>query len=85
MYDKPSVPQVKEIVKFIRRILKEAFVPLNLGINSINRNDITENHTTSIAKTLLGAEDHSVITIWDATYINIEKSANYGFQKDFGA
>ena len=57
-------------------------MPFNLGINYIIRNDIIENHTTSIANTLLGAEDHSVITIWDATYIYIEKSANYGFQKD---
>ena len=34
LYDKPSVHQVKEIVKFVRHILKEKYTPLSLGANA---------------------------------------------------
>ena len=34
-----------------------------------------------MAKVLLNAEDDALITIWDATYIYIEKSSSYDFQR----
>ena len=67
LYDKPSVHQVKEIVKFVRHILKEKFTPLNFGVNANYRKDIVENHTTNMAKILSVAEENSIISIWDAT------------------
>ena len=38
-------------------------------------------HTTDLSVKLFNVHDLSVITIWDGTYVYIQKSANYSFQK----
>ncbi len=35
-----------------------------------------------MSKVLLSAAPDSVITVWDATYIYIDKSSNYQYQKE---
>ena len=60
--------------------MSETFTARNLGAKSITRNVIIDEHTTNMAKILLCCEDR-VITIWDATYIYIEKSSSYDFQR----
>jgi hypothetical protein len=34
-----------------------------------------------MSKILYGLKEENVVTVWDATYVYIEKSTNYLFQK----
>jgi hypothetical protein len=45
-----------------------------------SRDEIIQNHTTMMSRSLLSADTDALIRIWDATYIFIEKSSNYHFQ-----
>ena len=85
------------MVKLIREALGSEFTPTYLGTQSTSRSEIIEKHTTLTSKILLGlwriifikinkyffkgAEDNDIISIWDATYVYIEKSSNYQFQR----
>ena len=42
---------------------------------------ININHTTQLSKILIDCDESSIITIWDATYIYIQKSSNYELQR----
>lgn len=81
LYDEPSERQAKSLIIFVRELLYNSFTPRNLGVQVITRDRILSNHTTTKAKILLDAKDDSIISIWDATYIYIEKSSNYEFQR----
>jgi hypothetical protein len=81
LYNNLSVHQAKDLINFVRELLRDEFVPLNLGVSAISRDDIKQNHTTTMSKVLLAARDDAVITIWDATYVYIEKSSDYSLQK----
>lgn len=76
-----SYDQIKRCIRHVRVIINNEFTPLNIGFNIKNRYEVIETHTTTMAKVLLKADEDDVITIWDATYIYIEKSASYSFQK----
>ncbi|KAH9636744.1 hypothetical protein HF086_007642 [Spodoptera exigua] len=56
-----------------REILNQDFVPRNVGINHISRRNSSNG--------LYGGEARSPIIIADGTYIYIEKSSNYLYQK----
>jgi hypothetical protein len=56
------------------------FVELNIGVGLITRETIQKN-TSDLSKALFKPEDASIITVWDGTYVYIQKSANYSFQK----
>jgi len=82
LYGAISIYQIREMIKFVRDLLFEELTPLYLGTKQgITRAEIIENHTTKMAQVLLAAHCSAVISIWDATYIYIEKSANYYFQR----
>ncbi len=81
-YSEPSEYQAKEIVKYVRIQLFENFTCLNLGTKIISREQIIRDHTSNMSKVLLSAEEDSIITIWDATYIFINKSKCYELQRN---
>ena len=58
------------------------FVPLNLGFGHISRQDIMQHHTTILAREIFaqGSFD-TVLALMDGTYIYIQKSSNYFFQR----
>lgn len=64
-----------------RTALIADFVPVHLGFNNLSRNFLLQN--TTVSSRLLHCENNpdSLITIWDGTYIYLNKSANYTFQK----
>lgn len=76
-----SYGQIKKCIKGIRDILSNHFVDRNLGFGHITRESLIKDHTTDISKNLLGALDNNLISVWDATYVYIEKSSNYKLQK----
>lgn len=45
------------------------------------KGEIKIKHTTELSQKLLSCEEENLITVWDATYVYIEKSSNYNFQK----
>ncbi|XP_053388915.1 uncharacterized protein LOC128546094 [Mercenaria mercenaria] len=60
------------------------FVPHNLGLQHISRQDLIERHTRQLATTLFtnGSGDSSrLILVLDGTYIYIQKSQNHHFQR----
>lgn len=72
---------VSKNIDKVRNVLKNEFVPLELGFDNLSREYLLQN-STHIARSLYCNGDTSkLITVWDATYIYCEKSANYDFQK----
>ena len=58
------------------------FVLQNVGFEHINHEDFVENHTTPIAKKLFSDnDDKTAILVLDGTYIFIQKSSDYKFQR----
>ena len=67
-----------------RAALMTSFVPKHLCLAHINRNEVISNHTTTFANVLFGDSKSDVaIAVADGTYIYIEKSGNYSFQRRF--
>lgn len=64
-----------------REALTVSFVPQHLGLNHITRDTVITNHTTNIAKTLFASNEENCILVADGTYVYIEKSSNYNFQR----
>ncbi|XP_061170430.1 uncharacterized protein LOC133179753 [Saccostrea echinata] len=74
--------QVAEIIESARIAIVKDFVPHNLGFDHITRESIIENHTTDISKQLFSDPiSNTVILVLDGTYIYIQKSASYKFQR----
>jgi hypothetical protein len=54
----------------------------NVGFQHITRSDVIQHHTRQIAKTLFGNDvDNQAILVLDGTYIYINKSGNFKFQR----
>jgi len=68
-------------LKKLREFLMKNFVEQNLGVHHVTRRIIQAKHTTQISKTIFGSEEDSIITVWDGTYVYIQKSSNYSFQR----
>lgn len=74
------------IMKKVRLCLNEHFVPNNIGVNHITHREISERNLR-VPEALLSnsnesvAADRPAIAIFDGTYIYLQKSANYMFQK----
>lgn len=64
-----------------REILHHDFVPANLGLRHMTRGDIAQRNLT-IPNGLFGSIGQKPIVIMDGTYIYIQKSANYRYQKE---
>ena len=53
------------------KALMTDFVPKNIGFHHINRDNIIKNHTTTIAKKLMGSNKDVVIVVADGTYLYV--------------
>lgn len=64
-----------------RKILEEDFIPRHLGITHITRAEISARNLL-IPNALFGGENRQPIVIMDGTYLYIQKSSNYMYQKN---
>lgn len=76
---------LEKTMKLVRQDLISEFVPLHLGYNHLTRQDVISRCLT-IPNTLFGNPDGSLnerkaIIILDGTYIYLQKSSNYYFQR----
>lgn len=73
-------------MKKVRVCLSEHFVPYNIDVNHITHGEIS-GRNLRVLQALLGGpnesrtRDRPAIAIFDGTYIYLQKSANYMFQK----
>ena len=73
---------VCKIIRKARKALVSQFVPKFLGFNHISRESVIKDHTTIFARDLLASGNtDTAILILDGTYIYIEKSSKYTFQR----
>ncbi|RNA02862.1 Vacuolar sorting-associated 13C [Brachionus plicatilis] len=52
-----------------------------VGLTHLSRGEIQIKYTSELSQKLLQVNEENIITVWDATYVYIEKSSNYSFQK----
>ena len=65
-----------------RQGLMEKIVPDYIGLGHIDRETVIKDRTTAYAKALFGNDQNdTAIAVADGTYIYIEKSGNYSFQR----
>lgn len=73
--------KLERLLAIVRECLANEYVILHLGLDHINRNEVLERNLT-IPKALFGNEENDkVILIYDGTYIYINKSSNFLFQR----
>ncbi|CAC5410204.1 unnamed protein product [Mytilus coruscus] len=72
---------IRRAVATVRKNLMQTFVPKHLGFNHISREKLIENHTRPLAQTLFGNEFNPAILVIDGTYIYIQKSGQFQFQR----
>ena len=74
--------QVARIIQQTRTALVRDFVPLHLGFSHLSRDKIVNDHTTDIAKQFFSDPiSDTVILVMDGTYVFIQKSSAYRFQR----
>ncbi|VDI02501.1 Hypothetical predicted protein [Mytilus galloprovincialis] len=82
-----SIRDTKEKIRSAEQLqqseknLMQTFVPKHLGFNHISRENLIENHTRPLAQTLFGNEFNPAILVIDGTYIYIQKSGQFQFQR----
>lgn len=77
-----SKSSVRRCIHSVRSVPAVRFVSENLGFQHITRSDVIQHHTRQIAKTLFGnSADNQAILVLDGTYIYINKSGNFKFQR----
>lgn len=63
-----------------RKILNDQFVPPNLGLGHISRQEIMTEHTTEMSKIIHGT--NKCVLVMDGTYVYCQKSNNFTFQRE---
>ncbi|CAF5196082.1 unnamed protein product, partial [Rotaria magnacalcarata] len=82
LFQLPDKKAVSRSLKTVRTALMTRFVPSNLGFNHITRQEIIDQHTSTMARRLMcDAESNTAIVVIDGTYIYIQKSRNNEFQR----
>ena len=72
---------VQRSLNACRSALMKKFVPENLGFKHISREDIIRSHTRPLAKQLFSCSTDNALIVLDGTYIYIQKSGQYSFQR----
>lgn len=76
-----SAATVAVRLRKVRHVLENDFVPLHL--NMVHSREDLINHTTTMCRVLFcESESRQTVLIFDGTYIFIERSSNYEFQRD---
>ena len=76
-----SKASIRRAVTTVRRALMEEFVPQNIGFSHITREDVISRHTRPLAESLFGGTGTQALLVLDGTYIFIQKSMNFTFQR----
>ena len=77
-----SKSSLRRAISAVRKALLINFVPENLGFHHISRDQIINDHTRPLAQTLFrSVEKTQVILVLDGTYIYVNKSNNFHFQR----
>jgi hypothetical protein len=76
-----GMSSLRRAISSVRQAMMRSFVPLYLGLDSVTREDVLLKHTRPLAKELLQANNNEVILVLDGTYIYIQKSNNFQFQR----
>ena len=76
-----SKSSIRRAVHSVRQVLMLEFVPSFLGFTHVSREEILNKHTRVLAQSLLADNNEQVILVLDGTYIYINKSNNFHFQK----
>ena len=71
---------ISEYSKSIIQFLGKNVLPLHFALNSFNRDNLIQNHTTEIAKKLFDVQDN-LLLIYDGTYARHQKSTNNEYQR----
>ena len=75
-----SKSSLQRAISSVRKALMNPFVPSKLGFSHITREEVIRNHTRPLAQSLFGDNTQAIIVL-DGTYIFIEKSNNFVFQR----
>lgn len=77
--DKNTRQNVSRTISFVRKSLTQRFVPENIGLEAINRQNFIDRHVTPFANELYNdnPNDPKAIVLVDGTYSYIQKSGNY--------
>jgi hypothetical protein len=65
----------------VRQAMLRGFVPLYLGLESVTRDKLITEHTRPLTQSLFQAAAEDLILVIDGTYIYIQKSNNFQFQR----
>ncbi|XP_065923262.1 uncharacterized protein [Magallana gigas] len=76
-----SKASIRRAIHTVRRALMENFVPQNLGFQHISRESVIQHHTRPLAESLFGGTGSQALLVLDGTYIYIQKSSNFTFQR----
>lgn len=77
-----SKSSLRRAISSVRKGLMTSFVPKHLGFNHISRQAVISDHTRPLAQFLFGDQgDPRAILVIDGTYIYIQKSDNFHFQR----
>ena len=77
-----SKSSVCRAVGTVRSALMKSFVPQNIGLQHISRQELIDHHTRPLAQELFGTfGDPKAIAVLDGTYIYIQKSNHFNFQR----
>ena len=79
---KVSKSSIRRAISSVRKALMKQFVPDNLGFQHITRQQVIDEHTRPLAQSIFGdASNSQAILVLDGTYIYIQKSNNFLFQR----
>ncbi|XP_062619312.1 uncharacterized protein LOC134280876 [Saccostrea cucullata] len=72
---------LRRAIKTVRQVLMNNLVPQNLGFHHVSREKVIKDHTRPLAASLFGTTGEEAILVLDGTYIYIDKSSNFHFQR----
>lgn len=76
-----SKDSVRRAIASVRKNLMQTFTQDNIGFQHISRKQVIDHHTRPLAQTLFGDGLSPAILVIDGTYIYIQKSSKYRFQR----
>ncbi|CAC5387643.1 unnamed protein product [Mytilus coruscus] len=73
---------VRRAFNSVRQAFMSEFVPANLGFQHISREEVIQKHTRPLAQSMFGGiASNNAILVLDGTYIYVDKSNNFHFQR----
>ena len=73
--------QIQRSVHSAKNAMMADYVPNHLGFQHIDHETFVNSHNTPLANNLFSNNENSAILVLDGTYIYIQKSSNYKFQR----